>query len=623
MRSELNNPQKLCVYSDHHPSKLQTFCTFLLFILPLNLVLAEPMVPSIPRPNFLVIMSDDQGLGDIGYTGNKYAQTPVLDKLASRSAVFTNFVAACACTPSRASFLTGRNYSSTGVWGVGPRGYINRDETFLPEYLRRAGYHTAHFGKWGEGWTPDQRTYMRGYEEAGALGGGYQHKDAYFDMTGKLEQKKGWTVDVIADLTIEYIKRQQKSRAPWYAITAFISPHEPWECDEKYSAPLEQKGYPKALAAFYGMVQQMDAATGRIIQALEETGALENTIVIFASDNGATPHCTRTGGTPVDSPDWAKRNALGLRGKKAMVWQNALRVPFFVYWPGHIAQGDRPQFGAYEDILPTILDLAGVPDSIVPQHLPLHGISLKSVLFDDKTKLEDRYVFRLPVSEKGSPGTYPKLIIEDPKTLDYSKLHASMRGANFVYHSLPGRQQALYDLRADVGETNDVSAQYPELTKLLAKRCRQEWDDLIQSERCFKMPSFLIGDPRYEDMVRCWAHLPPNVVPCNAAQKVSGTVTCPFSGLKGFSEALDSATYSIDVRKSGHYELMLSGEHLDKCGVLEISVNGKTLRAQKTSAKELKFGLIELPLGVQDLVVQATSKGKMAAVLKEIAITPK
>jgi arylsulfatase A-like enzyme len=262
------------------------------------------------QPNVLVIMSDDQGIGDIGFNGNTWAHTPVLDQLATESAQFQNFIAAPACTPSRASFLTGRNSNHTGVWGVGPRGYINRDETFLPEYLKRAGYSTAHFGKWGEGWTPDQRTYMRGYQEAGALGGGYQHKDAWFDMTGKLEQKKGWTVDVISDMTIDFIQRQTTSKKPWYAITAFISPHSPWECDSKYSLPLEKKGYTKPLAALYGMIHQMDEAIGRILSELKKSGQMENTIVIFVSDNGPTPKCKRTGGTPEGSPDWKNATPL-------------------------------------------------------------------------------------------------------------------------------------------------------------------------------------------------------------------------------------------------------------------------------------------------------------------------
>ncbi|WDE97688.1 sulfatase-like hydrolase/transferase [Lentisphaera profundi] len=429
----------------------------------------------------------------------------------------------------------------------------------------------------------------------------------------KLAQQ-GWTVDVIADMNIDFIRRQQKETSPWYAITAYISPHSPWECDPKYSEPLEQKGYSKALAALYGMIEQMDEATGRIIKELEDSGEINNTVIIFSSDNGATPSCPLTGGTPMGSDDWKKRNPLGLRGEKSMVWQNALRVPFFIHWPKNIPAGERQQFGCYEDILPTILDLAGIDDSIVPNHLPLHGISLKSVLLNVQTKLPERYLLRTPVADKGSPNTWPTLLLDDPGALRYERVHNSMRGPRFVFHSLPGGKQALYDITNDAEEKNDVSTQYPELTNMLAKQCRKEWDALIASKRCFKMPSFLIGDLRYAGMTRCWAHLPPEVVPCNAAQSVSGTVTCPFSGLKGFSKKGDSASYSIDVRTAGIYEVSMKGDKLDKCGALSIQVAGTSFRPKKITSKKIIFGSVRLPKNVMDMLIIATSDGETASI---------
>ncbi len=577
---------------------------------------------AIKRPNILVIMSDDQGAGDIGFAGNQWAHTPVLDKLASESAQFTNFISAPACTPSRASYLTGRDFSHTGVWGVGPRGYIRRDETFLPEYLKRAGYQTAHFGKWGEGWTPDQRSYMRGYTEACALGGGYQHKDSWVDENGTLVHKEGWTTDLLADMTIDFIRKQTKANNSWYAITAYISPHSPWECDEKYSQPLEKAGYSKALAAFYGMVLQMDEATGRILKALDDLGQADNTVVIFVSDNGATPVCERTGGTPVGSEDWAKRNALDLRGQKAMVWENGIRVPMCVRWPAVIEPGVRGQFGAIEDMLPTILDLAGVDDSIVPDHLPLHGVSLKPVLFDAELPEKERYYFRLPVADEGAPQTYPKLIIEDPKTLKYERMHACLYGAKFKYHSLPGGRHCLYDMDIDPGEKTDVSEKHPEITRKMAGICRDEWDKLIASGRGFWMPPILIGDPRYAGMKRCWAHLPPDVVPCNAAQKVGGGVSCPFEGLRGFDKKGDWASFTLDVRTAGKYEVTMSGENLDKCSELTITVGGKELVSGEVTGKTIKFGTVGLSVEVMSLEILAKSDGQSAALIKEISILP-
>jgi len=574
----------------------------------------------IKRPNILVIMSDDQGAGDIGYVGNEWARTPVLNKLAAQSAQFTNFIAAPACTPSRASYLTGRNHYYTGVWGVGPRGYIRRDETFLPEYLSHAGYRSAHFGKWGEGWTPDQRTYNRGYDEALALGGGYQHKDTWTDHNGTLEQKKGWTTDVLADYTIDFIRRQTIANQPWYAITAYIAPHSPWECDPKYSKPLEKQGYSKPLAAFYGMVQQMDAATGRILDELERLDQAENTIVIFVSDNGATPFCELTGGTPLEEQDWKRRNTLKLRGHKALAWENGIRVPFCVRWPGQIPAGQRNQFGAFEDILPTILDLANVDDSVVPNHLPLHGVSLADVLKGPSTPEQDRYYFRIPVAYDGSAPTYPSLVIEDPTKIRYDQMHTCIYGPRFKYHSLPGGKEALYDMDVDPGETTDISEEYPKIKNKMARICRTEWDKLIESGRGFWMPSILIGDPRYADMKRCWAHLPPNIVPCNTAQSTKGTVCCPFEGLRGFAKAQDSATFSVDVRTAGHYKVIMTGEKLNQCAPLTVEIGEEKLEPETVAENEIKFGILTLPVKVLDLKITAMTNGSEPAFIKEIAI---
>jgi len=597
-------------------------------LFPQTLYAAKGQVGSITeggcirRPNILVIMSDDQGAGDIGYVGNEWARTPVLNKLASESAQFTNFIAAPACTPSRATYLTGRNHYYTGVWGVGPRGYIRRDETFLPEYLGRAGYRTAHFGKWGEGWTPDQRTYKRGYDEALALGGGYQHKDTWADDNGKLVNIKGWTTDVLADATIDFIAKQTKAGQSWYAITAYIAPHSPWECDPKYSEPLEKQGYSKPLAAFYGMVEQMDAATGRILEELEKLGQAQNTIVIFVSDNGATPFCELTGGTPVDGQDWKRRNKLKLRGHKALIWENGIKVPFCVRWPGRIPAGQREQFGSFEDILPTILDLANVDDSIVAGHLPLHGISLVDVLKEPTTSEQERYYFRIPVAYDGSAPVYPKLIVEDPLKIRYEQMHTCLYGPRFKYHSLVRGKEALYDMKKDPGETTDVSVKYPQIKNKMARLCRAEWDKLIKSGRSFWMPSILIGDPRYAGMKRCWAHLPPDIVPCNTAQKVGGTVRCPFEGLRGFSEVGDSATFSIDVRTKGKYKVTMSGEKLDLCATLKIIINNQQLDPEEVSAKKIEFGTTKLGVKVMDLEIVAKDNGTEPGFIKEIAILP-
>lgn len=576
------------------------------------------------RPNILVIISDDQGSGDIGYN-NPLVSTPHLDVLASSGAKFTNFMAAPACSPSRAALLTGRNFMHAGVWGVGPRGSIRRDEVLLPEYFRRAGYDTAHFGKWGEGWTPDQRPYHRGYDTAAAMAS-YDHRNPTLDFNGKMVTYPGWTVDVLADLTIDFMRRETEKKRPWMAVTAFLSPHDPWECPPEFSDPYRRAGLSEPLAALFGMVTQMDKATGRILAALDELGIAENTVVVLLSDNGPSPALTHKFNTPVDGADWRQRNALKLRGEKATAWGNALRVPFLVRWSGKIPPGERPQFAHIEDVLPTLLDLAGVPETAAERsgRLPWHGRSFKALLLNPSAASGSRPLFTIPVAYDGAIPVGPKQIVEEPQAIRYEDLHASLHGPRYSFHHLPGGETALYDLQADPQESVDISRRHPEVMAEMASACRRQWDELLASKRGFTMPAALIGDPRFEGLQRCGPYLPPDVVPGNTAWRVTGTVTCPFGGAQGFATAGDSATYAAEVVRPGKYAITLAGEGMDACAPLSLRIAGKEAGAKRTEATKADFGMFELKSGEQELTVFAGTpqRASTPAVLREIKIQP-
>ena len=574
------------------------------------------------RPNILVIISDDQGSGDIGYN-NPLVSTPHLDRFADSGARFTCFMAAPACSPSRAALLTGRNFMHAGVWGVGPRGYIHRDEVLMPEYFRRAGYATAHFGKWGEGWTPDQRPYLRGYDTA-MLTASYDHQNPVLDSNGEMIRRPGWTVDVLADLTIDFIRRQTEKKQPWLAVTAYISPHDPWECPPEFAEPYRRAGLSEPLAAFFGMITQMDEATGRILSAIDDLGIEDRTIVVFLSDNGPSPAMSHKLNTPLGSPDWQQRNSLELRGEKATAWGNALRVPFLMRWPGRIPPGTRGQFTHIEDVLPTLLDLAGMPaaGSAWPHHLPLHGLSFKAVLLDPSKPSESRPLFTIPVAYDGAIPVWPQQIVEEPRTIRYEDIHACLNGPRYSFHSLPGGKAALYDLQDDPGETPDISSGHPEVLADMSSECRRRWDELVASGRAFTMPATLVGDPRFEGLVRCGPYLPPGVVPGNTAQKVAGKVTCPFEGAKGFVNAGDSATYAIEVASPGKYAITLEGAGIDACAPLSLRIAGKEAGAKGSEATKAGFGVFELKSGKHDLTILAGVPETTAApaVLSEIKI---
>jgi arylsulfatase A-like enzyme len=583
-----------------------------------------PAAAGAGRPNILVIMTDDQGAGDVGYN-NPLVRTPALDSIARDGARFDRFIAAPACAPSRAAFLTGRNHYHAGVWGVGPRAFVNRDEVYIPEYLRRAGYRTAHFGKWDER-APDMRAHLRGYDEAGCLDGGYQHRDPLMIFNGRAERREGWTSDILADLTIDFIKRRQAAGGPWFAVTAYIAPHSPWVSASEFSAPLEKKGYSKPLAELYGMIGQMDRATGRILRALEETGAADSTLVIYVSDNGATPVCPRTGGTPEDGPDWAKRNPLQLRGRKSYLWENGIRVPCAMRWPGKIVSGARAQLGAMEDMLPTLLDVAGIPDSIVPNHLQFHGRSLKPVLFDKNAPEEERMYFRLPIAGKGMPlpeEEDPVGIIDNPRRLDYRNIHTVIYGPRFKYHHLAGGGELLYEMTNAAREEKNMAREFPDITRIYGERCRMEWDAVAGGERrTLTMPYFLVGDPRHAGVLRIGKQrLPADTVAGDAPLSVGGTVRSPYGakGATGFTTAGDHASFGIEVVTPGDYLVRVTGMNLETAGLV-LRIENRDYKPLTVAGDALDFGTIRLPAGRHELRLTsvAPAPGAEKAVILEI-----
>lgn len=453
---------------------------------PVSLVLIALALPcglpaaaeSTARPNVLLIISDDQGFGDFGFNGNKLVRTPNLDRLAGEAAVYRNFIVAAACSPTRSSLFTGRDHLLTGVWGVPPRANLRDDETRMPAFFKSAGYHTLHVGKLDGAKVAKRSPDAFGWDDWMG-GGGYEHRDPTVFQRGNNRREKGWTADIWTDFTLDYIRRHRDE--PWFASVAFIIPHMPWVCDEKYSSPFEAKGCSKDLAACYGSIAHLDECIGRLLQTLAETGQAGRTIVAFLSDNGPTSpeakHDDENGNVPGE--DWQRRNVSHLRGHKALVWENGDRVPLLVRWPGRITPGERKQLGGAEDVLPTLLDLCGVRDGVV-KHQPFTGISLKPSMADATVVTERDELFRMAIAGKGAPRE-----ATDISRRKFEEHHLTLRGPRFKFHALPGGDSALFDVEADPGETSDVRSMFPDIAREMAARCRVRWDAIIASGRSF------------------------------------------------------------------------------------------------------------------------------------------
>jgi len=442
---------------------------------------APAALPS--RPNVLVIISDDQGFSDFGFTGNKLVRTPHLDRLAAESAVFENFVTAPACAPSRAAFYTGRMHLGTGVWGVPPRANLHDDEGLMAGFFRGSGYRTFYAGKSGMALLRGNQTWDRGWDE-GWFVRGYTHHDPTFITRDGSIKKNGWTAELTTDLILDFWRRHPGQ--PTLAIAAYIIPHLPWVCADNYAEPFRRQGLSDDLCQLYGSIAQMDAAIGRLLEGLRESGRDKDTIIVFVSDNGMTQNnngALRGNATEeISAEDWKKRNLHGLRGQKTMVWENGIRVPMLVRWPDRVAAGKRAQFGAAEDILPTLLDLAGIAPSAIP-HQPFDGVSLRPSLENSAVAQPRPDIFRIAIARAGAPKDLP------PGTpRHYEDHHLSLRGQRYKFHALPGGKQALYDIIADPAERNDLAGARAEITSRMAADCRARWDALLATGRAFLPP---------------------------------------------------------------------------------------------------------------------------------------
>ena len=565
------------------------------------------------KPNVLLIISDDQGYSDFGFMGNPILRTPRIDQLAKNGAVFKNFVTGAACSPGRSMIFTGRNHILTGVWGVPPRQNLRTDEAMMPAFFDAAGYETYYLGKNDCVAPIHTLPWFAGWNDAFCVGG-YQHHGAVMQQkpAGKKpivwSNKKydGWTAEHHTDAAVEFIKNKQDK--PWLLTMAYIIPHTPWKpADERYAPYYREKGCSESIAGCYSQIEQMDTCVGRLLDTLKETNQDRRTIVIYLSDNGQT---APKGTNPdkegyVHTDDWKMRNIANLRGKKSLVWENGIRVPLIVSMPGTIPAGEREQFGAAEDILPTVLDYAQINNTIV-SHKPLQGVSLRPAL-ESKTKVFDHpEMFRMTVWGEGMV-TAPKGYVKDPSALKFEDHHMALRAAKYKLHARPGGKVELYDIVDDASEAKDISKKFPEVTKRMLEECQQRWEHAISEEgKAFRMAKIIIGDPstwKYGDGT-FWGY-------ASKVQKTEGNVHVGAS-IRGFTRAGDSAVYTLDVVKAGSYHIKLKGSGFEDGAPLTIKVAGQLLSAQKDKAGHIDFGTVSLPAKEMALkIVAGEPNGKV------------
>lgn len=472
------------------------------------------------RPNVVLVITDDQGYGDLACHGNRQIRTPHLDALHAESVRLTNHHVDPTCSPTRAALMTGRYSSRTGVWHtIMGRSILHRDETTVAEVFREAGYRTGIFGKWHLGDCWPYRPQDRGFDEVLIHGGGgvgqtpdYWGNDYFGDTywhNGEPKSFDGYCTDVWFDGALRFIEANRDR--PFFAYIPTNAPHGPFLVDPKYSEPYKRAGVPSPRAEFYGMITNVDENMARLRRKLDELGLAENTVLIFTTDNGTAAGMSGRGGY----------NA-GMRGTKGSEYDGGHRVPFFIHWPagGFTGGRDVDTLTAHVDVLPMLAELCGAQ---VPDGLDLDGRSFVPLLKANAENWPERTI--LVHSQR----------IEHPEKWRKSAVMTDR------WRLVNGGE--LYDVQADPGQQRDVAGEHPDIVQQLKREYDRWWEHI---------------GARFDDYCR---------IPLGAPEANPTRFTChdwhaeinqvPWNQQQVAKDPEANGWWAVEVVRDGRYEMTL------------------------------------------------------------------
>lgn len=436
------------------------------------------------RPNFLVILCDDLGYGDLACYGHPHTKTPHLDRLAKQGMRLTScYAAAPVCSPSRAGMLTGRTPNRSGVYNWIPGNHVmhlRKDEVTVAMMLKESGYDTAHVGKWhcngkfNSDAQPQPGDHGFNHWFATQNNAAPSHKNPRnFVRNGKaVGPMEGYACQLVADEGVEWLRNSRDKQKPFFLFTCFHEPHEPVASPDKMTAGYAEVAKNKLEAEYFANVENMDAAVGKLMAALDELKLADDTLVFFTSDNG--PETLRRYGGAARSYG----SPGPLRGMKLWLYEGGIRVPGILRFPGRIKPGsesDEPVCGL--DVLPTLTTLAGIerkPDR------PIDGSSFVEV-FSGKPIRRTVPLYWHYYNALGAPKAAMR--VGDWMVLG-SWGKASGRGGGFfraadqkLVKETPLSEFELYNLKADRDQEKNLAASEPEqlkkLTAMLVKKYRE------------------------------------------------------------------------------------------------------------------------------------------------------
>ena len=564
----------------------------LLCILLVTFLAANNSAGEDRKPNVILVMTDDQGYGDLSCHGNPILKTPHLDALHAESVRFTDFHVSSFCTPTRAALMTGNYPGYTGAYRTSSgRTMMHTDEKTIANLFDENGYATGMVGKWHLGDNAPHRPQDRGFQDVvwhrcGGIGQasdywGNDYFDDTYERNGKFEKFEGYCTDVFFREGMRFVEENKEK--PFFLYLSLNAPHGPYRVPPEWAKPYA--GNKKvANANFYGMIANIDHNMGLLRKKLEDLGLTENTILIFMTDNGTAAGAKFKG---LDSEALLGFNA-AMRGKKSSVYEGGHRVPFFIHWPKGNLQGgkDIDALTAHIDVLPTLAKLCDIPvsDAYKPD-----GISLKPLLDGSGKKIA-----RTHLVEQYHGGAYAKRL--PPEPYEYSVVMTRR------WRLVNSDGQALFDIEADPAQRTDVAEKHPAVVAKLRKDYLPFWEKV--SPRLVPVRIDL-GNPAENPTVLCsqdW-YLPTGNPPWN------------FNSIKKLPKV--TGPWMVDVKKAGRYRFTLRQfpKEADKLVVADrakIQIAGKTAEmAVAAGSKGVEFEL-DLPVGPSELTTWLYDKNGKA-----------
>ncbi|WDE96512.1 arylsulfatase [Lentisphaera profundi] len=518
----------------------------------LSLVLFSSFISAADKPNIIIVITDDQGYGDLACHGNPWIKTPHLDEFHSESLRLNNYHVDPTCAPTRSALMTGRYSGRNGVWHtVNGRNMLRTREKTMASVLKENGYATGLFGKWHLGDSYPFRPQDRGFDQVVMHGAGGVHQtpdyfgNDYFDDTymvnGKWQKFEGYCTDVWFDQAIEFIDKNKHQ--PFFAYISPNAPHTPLNCPDEYQKPYENN--PNiAEPAFYGMVTNIDDNFAKLEKYLKANKLYENTILIFTTDNGSAKGIVFNKKT---------KKKLGftasMRGQKGSQYEGGHRVPFFMRWPaGQIGGGrDINTLSAHIDILPTLVDLL----ELKSQTPKLDGSSLKNLIYNQSNTLDDR-----------------TLVVENQRIVTPEKWRRCSV-MNQSWRLLDGKQ--LYNLSSDPEQQKDIAASHPEIVARLRASYEDFWASTSADHHLNSR--IMIGSSHENPLILTSHDLLSSKTPWNHRQVEAGMKT--------------RGKWMLTVKDAGEYKITFSRwpSETDKTINSDGGVKGKIIAAKSAHLK--------------------------------------